>query len=455
VQKSTIAAISTPLGEGGIGIVRISGESAKSVADRIFRSICGKKISEAAGYTALYGNVVNNGQIIDEVVALVFTSPKSYTGEDTVEISAHGGTYVVKQVLRAALQNGARPAEAGEFTKRAFLNGKMDLTQAESVMGIISATGNQALLASVSALDGAVSQTINSIKGQLLEAASRVAAFSDFPDEEPEFSGIDMLGCLIEDAKTRLDLLLKNYDAGRVLREGINTVIIGKPNVGKSTLMNLLTGCERSIVTSVAGTTRDIVEETVMLGDIKLRLADTAGLHDTEDEVEKIGVERAIQRLKTAQLIIAVFDSSGPLTEQDKKLLETAEGHPIVAVLNKSDLNAVIDEEWFVQKGIPTVTISAKNCEGTELLQSQIERIVGINNLNSDVAVMSSERQRECAERARNLLAEALDILNMGMTFDAIGVIIDDALASLMELTGERVTIEVANEVFKRFCVGK
>ncbi|MDD4699509.1 MAG: tRNA uridine-5-carboxymethylaminomethyl(34) synthesis GTPase MnmE [Oscillospiraceae bacterium] len=455
MQESTIAAIATPLGEGGIGVVRISGKLAKAVADSIFRSASGKKVSEAAGYTALYGNVVNDGQIVDEVIALVFTSPKSYTGEDTVEISAHGGPYVVKQVLRAALQNGARPAEAGEFTKRAFLNGKMDLTQAESVMGIISATGKQALQASVTARDGAVSQTINSIKEQLLEAASRVAAFSDFPDEDLEFSGIDMLGILIEGAKLKLESLLKNYDAGRVLREGINTVIIGKPNVGKSTLMNLLTGCERSIVTSVAGTTRDVVEETVMLGDIKLRLADTAGLHETEDEVEKIGVERAIQRMEAAQLIIAVFDSSSPLTEQDKQLIETAKDHPTVAVLNKSDLDIVIDEKWFKDKNIPTVTISAKNREGTEQLQMEIEKLVGINNLNADMAVMSSERQRECAAKAYDLLIQATEILNMGMTFDAVGVIIDDALASLMELTGERVTVEVANEVFKRFCVGK
>ncbi|MEG1887529.1 MAG: GTP-binding protein, partial [Oscillospiraceae bacterium] len=249
--------------------------------------------------------------------------------------------------------------------------------------------------------------------------------------------------------------LLKNYDAVKILRNGINTVNIGKPNVGKSTLMNLLSGCERSIVTSVAGTTRDIVEETIKLGEIKLCLADTAGIRETNDEIEKIGVNRATERISSAQLIMAVFDSSVPLDDQDKKLIEFASGRPIIAVLNKSDLCTVSDTSFFETCGIATVPICAKNGEGADELRQCIENLVGLESLSEDSLILSSERQRACAIKAFNELNNATEILAEGMTFDAIGVLIDEALSALMELTGERVTEEVANEVFSRFCVGK
>ena len=286
----------------------------------------------------MFGYVEVDGEKIDEAVALVFLAPKSYTGENVVELSVHGGSFVVRQVLRAVLDAGAIMAERGEFTRRAFENGKMSLNEAESVMDIISADGEQALRASLSAKSGALSQKCNVIRDKLTFAAATVAAFSDFPDEEPEFSGIDKLESMLGESEEELQKLLDTYDTGRMLRHGVNTVIVGPPNAGKSTLMNLLSGYERSIVTPIAGTTRDIVEETVNLDGLVLKLSDTAGLRETVDEVEQIGVKRAKERIDFADLIIAVVDSSDVKLEEIKELYKTLVGRPAVVVFNKSDI---------------------------------------------------------------------------------------------------------------------
>ncbi len=450
----TIAAVATALGEGGIGVVRISGDTAVAVADTVFKSASGKRLAELTGYTALFGHIVENGQKIDEAVALVFRAPRSYTGEDTVELSVHGGAFVVRRVLRAVLNAGAKMADRGEFTRRAFQNGKMNLTEAEAVIDIISADGEQALRASMAAKGGAVSEKCAEIKEELTFAAATVAAFSDFPDEEPEFSGINRLEQLLSNAENGLDKLCEDYDTGRMLRHGINTVIVGPPNAGKSTLMNLLVGCERSIVTSVAGTTRDVIEETVTLDGIVLRLSDTAGLRDTDDEVEQIGVRLTREKINTADLIIAVIDSSDARDQGLEALLDSIKGRPAVVVFNKSDI-ADADTSVADKRTLKWVEMSAKDGKGIEAFTELIKSITGTANLSGESAVYLNERQRDCAVRALGHVREALEALQCGMTVDAVGVCLDDALNDLMELTGERVTVEVANKVFEHFCVGK
>ncbi len=453
MNSHTIAAISTPSGEGGIGVIRISGKQAISVADKVFASVNGKTLQDAKGYTALYGKVKGEKGDIDEAVALVFRAPKSYTGEDVVELSVHGGSYVLKETLRAVLVAGAKPAERGEFTRRAFLNGKLDLIEAEAVMGIISANGEKTQRAALSLREGAASKQVEKIKANLLTAAAGLAVYSDYPDDElPEFSN-ETLENALSSAKDELYNMLKNYDTGKILREGVNAVIAGRPNVGKSTLMNALAGCRRSIVTSIAGTTRDVVEETVMLGDIKLNLSDTAGLRETDDEIEKIGVGISRNKIETAGLIIAVFDGSVKANDEDLNLIELCRNRPAIAVLNKSDLQFNFDKSLL--KDIPTATISAEDTSCVDELSRLVAEVCGTHMLDGSETLLCSERQRNCCASAKDFVAEALSLLKSGVTLDAVSVAIDDALTELLSLTGERVTNAVVDEVFSKFCVGK
>ncbi len=449
----TIAAISTPAGEGGIGIIRISGTKAIEIADTIFKSANGKRIQDISGYTALYGGVYKCDQKLDEAVALLFRNPKSYTGEDVVELSLHGGNYVIKEALRTILDLGARAADGGEFTRRAYLNGKMDLIEAEAVMSIISANGMRAGRSALSLLDGAVSKSITTIRNELLTAAAGLAVYSDYPDDElPEFSP-ETLKSALSKAKTSLQSLLDTYDAGKILREGIDTVIAGRPNVGKSTLMNLLSGCRRSIVTAIAGTTRDVVEDTVLLGEILLRLSDTAGLRDTSDEVEKIGVEISRNKIDAAGLIIAVFDGSEEADDEDLKLIEICRSRPSIAVVNKNDLPKLFNTDLL--KDIPFVEISAEDRGSLNILTEIISEVCGINKLDGNDMILCSERQRASCYSAHKFVDEALNLLNSGYTLDTVGVCIDDAMNELLSLTGQRVTNAVVDEVFRKFCVGK
>ena len=453
MAERTIAAISTPPGEGAIGVIRISGEDAVAVADRVFLPLSGKPLSTLGGYRAAYGEIRDGENFLDNAVALVFRAPKSYTGEDVVEISVHGGALMLRSILRLILENGAYPAGAGEFTKRAFLNGKLDLTEAESIMGLISAENEAGLKMSRAALSGKISVKINEIVSSLTAAAASIAAYSDYPDEDIEGLTEENFSKMLKEAAAELKEMLNTYDAGKVLREGITTVIAGKPNVGKSTLMNLLSGEERSIVTDVAGTTRDIVEETVTLGDITLRLADTAGIHETDDKVESIGVELAEKRLDTAQLILAVFDGTTPLDSDDRRILNSIKNKNAVVVINKTDLEPVVGLKDF--DGFNAVEISAKSGIGYKELCETVANITGAKNLKPDSAVLLSERQRLCAAKAYDGVNEAIMALDSGCTMDAVGVCVDDALSALLELTGKRVTNEVSDEIFRRFCVGK
>lgn len=452
---STIAAISTGQAAGGIGVVRISGENALSVADRIFKTVSGIKLEKLSGYKAAFGKVFFEEKCVDEAVALVFKAPKSYTGEDVVEISCHGGLLVTKQVLRATLANGAVPAEAGEFTKRAFLNGKMDLTRAESVMNIISAKSEQAKSAALNTLDGALYKKISEISLSLKKIAAQMAAWVDYPDEEIDDLSDDKLKETLLTAKAELEKLIKSFDVGKIIIEGVETAIVGKPNVGKSTLMNLLSGCEKSIVTSVAGTTRDIVEETVTLGNNVLRLADTAGLHDTEDTVEKIGVDRTRQKLDRASLVLAVFDSSTEVDDEDMEIIKMCNGKNAVAIINKTDLNTKFNAEKINKNFENVVYLSAKDRSGIQELEKAIERVLGTADFDTSAATLMNERQLACCKAALQSIDEGISALEIGMTRDALNVNIDVAVESLDTLTGEKATESVVNEIFSQFCVGK
>ncbi|MDO4893063.1 MAG: tRNA uridine-5-carboxymethylaminomethyl(34) synthesis GTPase MnmE [Eubacteriales bacterium] len=453
--NSTIAAISTAQGEGGIGVIRVSGDGAIEIADKVFKNINNKKLSDMKGYTAAFGSIVFEGEKLDEAVALVFRAPHSYTGEDVVELSCHGGMYITKQVLRAVFEAGAVPAEAGEFTKRAFLNGKLDLTEAEAVIDIISAKSKSAARSAICVKEGALRKKITEVKDDLLSLTAHLSAWADYPEEDiAEVSEEDIL-VTCEKAELTLKRLLDTYDSGQAVKQGIDTVIAGRPNVGKSTLMNLLSGTEKSIVTDIPGTTRDVVEDTVLVGDVILRLSDTAGLRDTDDAVEKIGVDRARKKLSQCGLLLAVFDNSRELDSDDLELIEMSREVPTVAIINKTDLQAKLDINKIKSDISNIVYVSAANGEGREDIINAVEKIAGTQNLNPSEGILSNERQRSNVYNALNSVREAKAAVETGMTFDAVTVSLEDAISELLEMTGEKTSDEVIDRVFHNFCVGK
>ena len=454
-NNTTIAAISTAQGEGGIGVIRVSGNGAIEIADRVFRNINNKKLADMKGYTAAFGSVVFEGEKIDEAVALVFRAPHSYTGEDVVEFSCHGGMFITKQVLRAVLVAGAVPAEAGEFTKRAFLNGKVDLTEAEAVIDIISAKSRSAARSAICVKEGALRKKITAVKDELLTLTAHLSAWADYPEEDiAEVSEDDIL-VTCEKAEVTLSRLLETYDMGQAVKQGIDTVIAGRPNVGKSTLMNLLSGTEKSIVTDIPGTTRDVVEDTVLVGDVILRLSDTAGLRDTDDAVEKIGVDRARKKLSQCGLLLAVFDNSRELDDDDLELIELSREVPTVAIINKTDLDSKLDIDKIKSAISNIIYVSAANGEGREDIVKAVEKIAGTGQLNPSEGILSNERQRSNVFNALNSVREAKAAVEIGMTFDAVTVSLEDAISELLEMTGEKTSDEVIDRVFHNFCVGK
>lgn len=454
-MDTTIAAICTAQGEGGIGVIRISGDDSLQIADKVFKNINNKKVADMKGYTAAFGKVCNNGEEIDEAVVLVYRAPHSYTGENVVEISCHGGIFITKQVLRTVLDNGAVPAQAGEFTKRAFLNGKIDLTEAESVIDIISAKSRSAARAALCVKDGALRRKIDKIKEDLLSQAAHLSAWADYPEEDIAEVSDDELFKTFNNAIKILQGLLDTYDSGQAVKQGIDTVIAGRPNVGKSTLMNLLTGCEKSIVTDIPGTTRDVVEDTVVLGDVILRLSDTAGLRDTEDRVEQIGVDRAKKRLEQCGLLLAVFDNNQILNDDDYELIKNAKNATTIAIINKIDLEQKLDTDFINDNFENVVYISAKSGECREELTKAVEKIAGTANLNPSEGILSNERQRLAVANALSSVVEAKSALDAGLTYDAVTVSLEDAISNLLELTGESTSDEVIDRVFHNFCVGK
>lgn len=452
---STIAAIATGNAPGGIGVIRISGENAIAIADKVFAPVDNSSLSSLSGYRAKYGNVVINNEKTDNAVALVFKAPKSYTGEDVVEISVHGGILMVQKTLQAVLDAGAVPAGAGEFTKRAFLNGKMDLTQAESVASLISAQGEASMKASFNALQGSLSNKINFVLDKLLDMSAVMAAWVDYPDEEiPELEETELKETL-EECKASLFELLQNYDNGQTIMDGVDTAIVGMPNVGKSSLMNMLVGKDKSIVTHIEGTTRDIVEDSVRLGDLVLHLRDTAGLRQSSDEVEAIGIDKAYKALEDAQLVLAVFDSSRPLQKEDFDLIEKSKDKLAVAVINKSDLEQRLDYSVIENAFSKIVVISAKEGKGLTELSDACAQLLGVADFDTSAPILANLRQRQNCQNAYDSIVEAIGGVELGVTYDAVNVMIDSAAEELLSLTGKKATTEVVNNIFSKFCVGK
>jgi tRNA modification GTPase len=452
-MAQTIAAIATPQGTGGMAVIRISGENAIVRADEIFVPVRGKRPSEMEGYTCAYGYVMREGERLDDVVLTVFRAPHSYTGEDVVEISCHGGRYLTEQILRTVLCGTVRLAGAGEFTKRAFLNGKLSLTQAEAVADLISASGENAMKTARLLRDGATFRRISGFSQKLLEMLSELAVWADYPDED--IPGVDggALAARLEELLSDMRTLLQTYDYGRILREGLHTVIVGKPNVGKSTLFNALSGYERSIVTDIAGTTRDVVEEQIRLGGVTLRLSDTAGVRDTDEQIERIGVERSWQYLEDADLVLAVFDTSRLLDDEDNALLERLPKERTICICNKSDLAKKWKPEEFGFADY--LEISAKTGDRLPALETAVEHFFAQRAVPAEDGLIANERQRECLREAISAVQEAADALQMGYAYDAVTVSLDGAADALLQLTGERITDKVADTVFERFCVGK
>ena len=458
---TTICALATPPGEGGIATVRVSGPDAYGIVGKIFAPVRqGKSVADAKGYTAMLGHYLLHGAEMDECVALFFRAPHSYTGEDVIELSVHGGTAMADGLLEALITAGCTPAGPGEFTRRALENGRMSLTQAEAVMEVIAANGRQGAALAKSALDGRLAKRIGKIQTALQTLNAHLTAWVDYPEEDvPELSDAAFVGTLTEQ-KAALDALVSGYSAGAVLRHGVDCVLLGRPNVGKSTLLNLLAGFDRAIVTPVAGTTRDIVEQAVQLGSVRLNLFDTAGVREVGadgDAIEAEGIRRSWRKLDEAGLVLAVFDAAQPLSDGDLELARRCQGRPAIAVLNKQDLAGETDVprgtlEPYFKKIVP---MCARDAVGLQALTDAVADLLGTAQLDPEAAQLCSARQLAAATRARDALAEAIAARQNGFGLDAAAVCLTDALQALFDLTGENASDATIEEVFETFCVGK
>lgn len=458
MKTDTIAAIATAMSNSGIGIIRISGDEALDVADRIFRPKKGsRKVSDMETHTIHYGYVTDGDEVIDEVMLLIMKAPRSYTCEDTIEIDCHGGVLVMKKILETVLKYGARPAEPGEFTKRAFLNGRIDLSQAESVIDVINAQNELALKSSVSQLQGAVLEKIKAIRAVVLHEIAFIESALDDPEHVSLEGYPEQLHEIMSDAHSKVKKLLDSSDNGKMLKEGINTAIVGKPNAGKSSLLNILVGEERAIVTEIAGTTRDILQEQIQIGGIGLNVIDTAGIRDTEDIVEKIGVNKSREYIEKADLIIYVVDSSTELDENDQEIIEAIQNKKAIVLLNKSDLDAKTDASVLqTQLSKPILSISAKNNTGIHELETLIEEMFFSGKLSfNDEVYITNIRQKNALAEAQNSLKMVLQSIADGMPEDFFTIDMMNAYEALGTIIGESVGEDLVNEIFSKFCMGK
>ena len=457
-MDATIAAISTAMSASGIGIVRISGAEAMDVIAKIYRSKNGKKnICEVDSHTIHYGFIYDGEEVVDEVLVMIMRGPRTYTGEDTVEIDCHGGVYAMKRVLETVLKNGAVIAEPGEFTKRAFLNGRLDLSQAEAVMDVIQAKNSMALKSSVEQLKGSVQRAVKEIRARLLHQIAYIETALDDPEHFDLTGYPQELQEIVEKEGENISELLKTADDGRMIQEGIKTVILGKPNAGKSSLLNFLVGEDRAIVTEIAGTTRDILEEYISLNGITLRMIDTAGIRETEDIVEKIGVGKAKQMAEDADLILYVVDSSLPLDDNDHEIMELLSGRKSIVIYNKTDLEAAVDIEELKEKtGSPVIPVSVVEETGLRQLEDEIKRMFFHGELSfNDEVYITNARHKAALEEAKESLKLVIGSIEMGMPEDFFSIDLMNAYESLGRIVGESVGEDLVNEIFSKFCVGK
>ena len=456
-MDDTISAIATALGVGSIGVIRLSGPDSLAIADRIFAGR--EKLGRENARKLLYGHILDRkGQPIDEVLAVYMPGPHSYTGEDVCEIQCHGGRQALQEILSLTYQAGARPAEPGEFTKRAFLNGRLDLAEAESVMDIINAKRRQALVAANRGHEGGLSRKVRELRKELRDLVVQLEAAIDYPEEDIEEVTYDRAAEVLAEAQGAVARLVRQGSAGRILREGLRTAIVGRPNVGKSSLLNSLLQADRAIVSNIPGTTRDIIEEQMTIGGIPLVLTDTAGLRDTEDLVEKIGVERSRAALEDAQLALVVLDGSQPLSGEDRELLRSLKDRKKLILVNKSDLPQVLDtEELRREYGSPDVIVlSVKTGEGLEQVEQWLQEFVYGEGSDSESSSMTQNaRQQDLLEKALRSLEDALEGARQHLPYDCLTIDLTQTLHDLGEITGEDVPDEIIDEIFAQFCVGK
>lgn len=458
-QSDTIAAIATPQGEGGIGIIRISGKKAVWVADQVFRAASGRKLADYKTQSVMFGHIVGeDGETVDEAMVLLMRAPHSYTKEDVVELQCHGGVMPLRRALRLTWQAGARPAERGEFTKRAFLNGRLDLTQAQAVMDVIGAKTERSLKMAAGHLAGYFSAGIHAMRHEILGMIAHLEAAIDFPEDEVDDVVMDEVEKKIVATRNEIRRLLKTAHTGRILREGLMTAIVGKPNVGKSSLLNALLREERAIVTDIPGTTRDSIEEYANIGGVPLRIIDTAGIRATDDVVERIGVDKARAYVSEASLVLALFDASRELSAEDEEILRLIQDKEALVLLNKSDLAPVLAAESLqARTHAPVLAISTVTEHGLDSLSEAIRQKVyagGMDGADEGVFV-NDERQAEILRQADNHLSAALKTIGMEMGLDFISIDLRSAWEKLGELTGETVGEDIIDEIFSKFCIGK
>lgn len=456
----TIAAVATAVGEGGIGIVRLSGPSSVSIADGLFRGSRGRSAADQPARYAAYGHIIDpvDGRTVDEVLLIIMPAPHSYTREDVVEIHCHGGPLPLRRILALVLAAGARAAEPGEFTKRAFLNGRLDLSQAEAVIDVIRAKTDASLRLAVGHLAGAFSQKVGAFRQEILRLIAHLEAAIDFPEEDIEELAAREVVAALTTLGDDIDRLLATADTGRILREGLATAIIGKPNVGKSSLLNALLGAKRAIVTDIPGTTRDIIEEYVNIGGIPLKVIDTAGIRETADVVERIGVERAREALAQADLVLVLLDASAPLTSEDREVLGLLSGRQAIVIVNKTDLPSVIDMAAVAAlvPDKPVIRISALEGTGVAELETAISDLVYSGRVvQGESAFVSNVRHSQLLKQARGRLQEAQTAAEGGLPPDCIVVDLRAAWTTLGEITGETVGEDIIDTIFSQFCIGK
>ena len=454
---STIAAISTAPGNAGIGIIRLSGDDCFKILQKIFKP---KNKGEIKGYTIKYGNIVKseNDEIIDEVLVSYFVAPKSYTKENMCEINSHGGIVVENQILEECLKNGAVLADPGEFTKRAFMNGRIDLSQAEAVIDIINSKTEKEMMVAQRHLEGSLSKKIKDIQGEILNLMADIEASIDYPEYDIEETTNKKINDTLNSVEEKLLKLKNSFENGKILKEGIKTAIIGKPNVGKSSLLNLILGENRAIVSDIEGTTRDTIEEYINIKGIPLKIVDTAGIRKTNDEVEKIGVERSINNISDAELIIALFDDSRTFDDQDQKILDLIEGKKTIILINKIDLgkNLIKENEKLKKFKNNIIEFSTINETGLDKLYNKIEELFKLNELDCEnTEIITNNRHKQQILYALEDVAKGRESLETHMPVDITAICLKDILERLAEITGENVSEDIINEIFKKFCLGK